>query len=72
MNTTETKYYKSQPITIMADNKIIQQLPKEVQLKLGPLLETGFHLGEGRRDLFFQHATIQYKLGSRRIAVTFE
>ena len=66
MNTYEIK----RPITIMRDDLIIGQLPKKVIKQLGPIEETGFHLGENRRDLFCTNGTAQYKLGSNLITIT--
>lgn len=67
-----TNYPISQPITIMMDDLIIEQLPKKIRKQLGDKVESGFHLGEGRRDLFFQNGVAQYKLGSSTIAVTID
>ena len=72
MKTNDTQYFKSKSITIMDDPKILNQLPQKIQQKLGTLVDSGFHLGETRRDLFFSNGVVQYKLGSDRIAVTFE
>lgn len=59
-----TTYKIKRPITILRDDLIIEQLPKSVVKKLGPTQETGFHLGEMRRDIFCESGTIQYKLGA--------
>ena len=64
-----TTYEIKRPITVMMDDLIIGQLPKKVRKQLGPIEETGFHLGEGRRDLFCTNGTAQYKLGSTTITV---
>ena len=67
MNTYPIKW----PITILRDDLIVSQLPKKVLMQLGThVIETGFHLGEGRRDLFFENGFAHYKLGSYSITVT--
>lgn len=69
MNTYKIK----RPITILRDDLIVAQLPKKVLKQLGTdVIESGFHLGEGRRDLFFENGVAQYKLGSNTIAVTID
>ena len=57
------------PITILADHRIVEQLPKSVRKRLGDFEESGFHLGEMRRDLFYSNATLRYVLGSSSIDV---
>ena len=64
-----TTYEIKRPITVMMDDLIIEQLPKKIRKQLGDKVETGFHLGEGRRDLFFENGLAQYKLGSSSISV---
>ena len=69
MNTYKIK----RPITILRDDLIIAQLPKKVLKQLGTdVIESGFHLGEGRRDLFFENGVAQYKLGSDIITVAMD
>ena len=69
MNTYKIK----RPITIMRDDLIVAQLPKPVLKQLGTeVIETGFHLGEGRRDLFFENGVARYKLGSDSITVAMD
>ena len=68
-----TTYEIKRPITIMRDDLIVAQLPKQVLKQLGTtVIETGFHLGEGRRDLFFENGVAQYKLGSNSITVVID
>lgn len=64
-----TNYTIKRPITVMMDDLIIEQLPRKIRTQLGDKVETGFHLGEGRRDLFFENGSAQYKLGSSTISV---
>jgi hypothetical protein len=71
MNTTTT-YPIKRPITIMMDHLIIGQLPKDVRQQLGPIVETGFLLSSGRRDLICEGGVAQYILGSRTIDVTLD
>ena len=59
----------SKPITILADQKILEQLPKSVLKKLGPVQETGFLLSPGRRDLICRGGVVQYVLGSDTASV---
>lgn len=61
----------NKPITIMRDDLIITQLPMAVRQRLGSIEETGFHLGEMRRDIFCTNGDVQYKLGSKQASVTF-
>ena len=67
-----TTYEIHRPITILRDDLIIEQLPKKVRKQLGGKVETGFHLGEGRRDLFFENGSASYKLGSNSISVVID
>ncbi len=53
----------------MMDDLILGQLPKKVRKQLGNTVETGFHLGETRRDYTFENGIAQYKLGSSSISV---
>ena len=57
------------PITILADQKILEQLPQSVTSKLGAIQETGFALSPGRRDLFCEGGVVQYILGSDTASV---
>lgn len=68
-----TNYKINTPITILRDDLIVAQLPKKVLKQLGSdVIESGFHLGEGRRDLFFENGVAQYKLGSDSISVVID
>ena len=68
-----TTYKIKRPITILRDDLIVAQLPKKVLKQLGTdVIESGFHLGEGRRDLFFENGVAQYKLGSDSISVVID
>ena len=68
-----TKTYPiKKPITILADTRILQQLPKSVLKKLGPVIETGFALSPGRRDLFCKRGLVQYILGADTATVEFD
>ena len=68
-----TNYKINTPITILRDDLIVAQLPKKVLMQLGTdVIESGFHLGEGRRDLFFENGVAQYKLGSDSISVVID
>ena len=51
-----TTYEIHRPITILRDDLIIEQLPKKVRNQLGCTVETGFHLGEGKRDFSLRTA----------------
>ena len=64
-----TTYEIKRPITVMMDDLILGQLPKKVRKQLGSTVETGFHLGETRRDYTFENGIAQYKLGSSSISV---
>ena len=64
-------YTINKPVTIMRDDLIIAQLPIAVRQRLGSIEETGFHLGEMRRDIFLTNGDVQYKLGSKQANVTF-
>ena len=66
-------YTIKRPITILRDDLIVAQLPKKVLKQLGTdVIESGFHLGEGRRDLFFENGSASYKLGSNSISVVID
>ena len=66
-------YPIKRPITILRDDLIVSQLPKQVLKQLGTdVIETCFHLGEGRRDLFFENGVARYKLGSNSITVAMD
>ena len=67
-----TTYEIHRPITILRDDLIIEQLPKKVRKQLGDKVETGFHLGESKRNLFFERGLAQYKLGSNSISVVID
>ena len=68
-----TKTYPiKKPITILADKRILQQLPKSVLKKLGPVVETGFALSPGRRDIYCRSGLVQYLLGSDAATVEFD
>ena len=64
-----TTYKIKTPITILADARILNQLPKSVLKKLGAVQETGFLLSPGRRDLFCEGGVVQYVLGSDTASV---
>lgn len=64
-----TNYAINRPITVMMDDLILEQLPKKVRKQLGNTVETGFHLGETRRDYFFENGSASYKLGGSFISV---
>lgn len=67
-----TNYKIKQPITTIDDALILEQLPADVRTRLGNIEETGYHLGEGRRDLFCSTGTVQYTLGSSEASVAFD
>lgn len=67
-----TNYKIKTPITILADTKILSQLPKSVRARLGPIQETGFLLSPGRRDLFCEGGVVQYILGADTASVVFD
>lgn len=64
-----TTYKIPNPITILRDDLILEQLPSSVLEKLGDTEETGFHLGANRRDLFCKGGAVQYVLGSDKATV---
>ena len=65
-----TTYKIKRPITIMRDDLIVEQLPKTVLKQLGTdVIESGFHLGEGRRDYFCTHGCVRYRLGTEKVEV---
>ena len=69
MNNTTTLTFPMRAVTIMDDKRILSQLPSEIQAQLGEVTDTGFHLGEGRRDYFCTNGCVKYKLGTDRIEV---
>ena len=67
---TSTKLtFNLTPITILRDDLMLASLPTDIQQKLGSTVETGFHLGLGRRDIFCEGGLVQYVLGAKSISV---
>ena len=69
MTNTTTLSFPMRAVTIMDDKRILSQLPIEIQAQLGEVMDTGFHLGEGRRDYFCSHGCVRYRLGTEKVEV---
>ena len=60
------------PIAVLNDDLILDQLPAAVLKRLGDTEESGFHLLLNRRDLFCQNGVVRYALGGDKITVEFD
>lgn len=70
--TTKTKCtFTIEPSVALDDSAVINQLPSDARTRLGDLIETGYHLGYNRRDLFFSNGVLQYRLGEPVVAVSY-
>ena len=67
-NTTKISY-PIKPVASLNDDAVVDQLPINIVQQLGPLEESGFHLGLHRRDLFYRHGLVQYTLGQSKAHV---
>ena len=56
-------------VSVCDDNRIMSQLPSEIQAQLGELIEVAFQSDQSRREFLFSHGTVSYTLGTSCIDV---
>ena len=56
-------------VSVSDDNRIMSQLPSEIQAQLGELIEVDFQSDHSRREFLLSQGTVSYTLGTSSIDV---
>ena len=69
MTTAMALTFPMRTVSVCDDNRIMSQLPSEIQGQLGELIEVAFQSDHSRREFLFSHGTVSYTLGTSSIDV---
>ena len=69
MTTAMALTFPMRTVSVSDDNRIMSQLPSEIQAQLGELIEVTFQSDHSRREYLFSHGTASYTLGTPSIDV---
>lgn len=69
MTTAMELTFPMRTVSVCDDNRIMSQLPSEIQAQLGELIEVAFQSDQSRREFLFSHGTVSYTLGTSCIDV---
>ena len=69
MTTAIALTFPMRTVSVSDDNRIMSQLPSEIQAQLGELIEVTFRSDHNCREYLFSHGTAIYTLGTPSIDV---